>query len=325
MDALIWNGGRNVAMGTAEEPVPGPDGLLFEPELAGICGSDLHGYRGHPGPRRPPLILGHEAVGTVPGRDGRFVVFPLVVCGKCAACLRGEENLCETRGLLGLDRHGVFAERTAVTEDQLVPLPAGVEPLAGTLVEPMAATVAALRYEDVERGQRVAIIGCGPIGLLGVYACRAAGLEVTVAEPLTTRRETAQMLGATESVSDVADLPPGSFDVVLDCAGFDLTWNAGVAAARTGGSVVLIGLGDAVGTMPAADLVRRGVRIRGHYAYARRDFDTCLDILARHELPLDWVSVAPLADGADAFRQLVDEPSEGAKVVLAVAPATVPV
>jgi threonine dehydrogenase-like Zn-dependent dehydrogenase len=85
MDALIWNGGRNVAMGTAEEPVPGPDGLLFEPELAGICGSDLHGYRGHPGPRRPPLILGHEAVGTVPGRDGRFVVFPLVVCGKCAA------------------------------------------------------------------------------------------------------------------------------------------------------------------------------------------------------------------------------------------------
>jgi L-gulonate 5-dehydrogenase len=74
--------------------------VAFDIALAGVCGSDLHPYRGHRGPRTPPLVLGHEAVGTVRGDDGRYVVFPIVSCGACPACLRGEENLCETRGLL---------------------------------------------------------------------------------------------------------------------------------------------------------------------------------------------------------------------------------
>jgi threonine dehydrogenase-like Zn-dependent dehydrogenase len=325
MRALIWRGGRDVGMEEAEDPRPGAGQVIFEPRLAGICGSDLHGYRGHPGPRRPPLILGHEAVGSVAGRDGSFVVFPLVVCGHCAACLRGEENLCATRGLLGLDRPGVFAERTAVDERQVVPLPHGIEPLAATLIEPMAATVAALRYEDLSAGDRVAIIGCGPIGLLGVHVCRAAGLEVTVVEPLERRREAAELLGATQCLAQLSELADGIFDLVLDCAGFDVTWNAAIAATRPGGSVSLIGLGDESGSLPAAALVRRGVRVRGHYAYARRDFDTCLEILEQHLLPLDWVSVAPLADGSDAFRRLVDAPGEQAKIVLDVEIAAVPV
>jgi threonine dehydrogenase-like Zn-dependent dehydrogenase len=324
MRALVWQGGREIGMEEVEDPVLDAGQVIFEPKLAGICGSDLHGYRGHPGPRHPPLILGHEAVGTVAGREGNFVVFPLVVCGQCAACLRGEENLCGTRGLLGLDRPGVFAERTAVSERQLVPLPDGIEPLAAAVIEPMAATVAALRYEDLRPGDRVAIIGCGPIGLLGVHACRAVGLAVTVVEPLDRRRQAAELLGATECLAQLSDLDDGAFDLVLDCAGFQVTWNAAIAATRPGGSVSLIGLGDELGSVPAADLVRRGVRLRGHYAYVRRDFDTCLEILEQYVLPLDWVGVVPLVDGADAFRRLVDAPGEHAKIVLDVQTAAVP-
>jgi L-gulonate 5-dehydrogenase len=115
--------------------------LLFDVGLAGICGSDLHPYRGNPEPRRPPLVLGHEAVGTVAGRPGRFVLFPLVTCGVCHACARGEVQLCERRGLVGLDRHGVLAQRIAVDDDALVPVPDGLDDRLAALVEPLAASV----------------------------------------------------------------------------------------------------------------------------------------------------------------------------------------
>ena len=85
---------------------------MLDVELAGICGSDLHGYRGHPGPRVPPLVLGHEVVGRVDG--DAYAVYPLIGCGECAHCLAGEDNLCASWRLIGMHRQGVFAERVAV-------------------------------------------------------------------------------------------------------------------------------------------------------------------------------------------------------------------
>ncbi|HET9546162.1 MAG TPA: alcohol dehydrogenase catalytic domain-containing protein, partial [Gaiellaceae bacterium] len=179
MRALVWHGGTELSLDELPEPAPGQGQVVFDVEVAGICGSDLHAYRGHPGPRVPPLVLGHEAIGSVEGRAGRFAVFPLVVCGRCAACRRGEENLCAERGLLGLDRQGVFADRVAVREDALVPVPDGVDPRVAVLVEPLAASVSVLRLDRVEEGDRVLVLGGGPIGLLGVWAALRRGAHVT--------------------------------------------------------------------------------------------------------------------------------------------------
>ena len=316
MRALVWHGDDRLELESLPEPATAEGEVLLEVELAGICGSDLHAYRGHPGPRRPPLVLGHEAVGSVPGRENRFVVFPLVVCGTCSACRRGEENLCERRGLLGLDRQGVFAERVPVRADSLVPVPEGLDPQVAVLVEPLATSLSALRVDGVTADDSLLVLGGGPIGLLAVYAAVARGARVTCAEPVDERRALAERLGAATVLADAAEAAVGGADVALDAVGIERTWRAAVDGVRAGGVVALVGLGQAEGAMPTGDLVRRGVTVRGHYAYTRRDFEDSLALLADSPPPVDWVTVLELAEGAEGFRVLVEEPSVATKILL---------
>jgi threonine dehydrogenase-like Zn-dependent dehydrogenase len=318
MKALTWHGGPRLDYG--DQPAPDASGgaVSFNVALAGVCGSDLHPYRGHHGPRTPPLVLGHEAIGTVAGDDARYVVFPIVSCGACAACLRGEENLCATRGLLGLDRQGVFAETVAVNAGTLTPIPPGVSDQAAVLTEPFACAVSALRYAGAAPGQRVLVLGGGPIGLLTVHACAVRGIEAIAVEPVDARRDLARRLGAAQVAASVDDLGPGEVDVAIDAVGIEPTWQAAVARVRAGGSVTVIGLGQAEGVVAVGDMVRRGITMRGHYAYTRADFDAALQTLGEHPPDLEWLTVLPLSEGAEAFRRLVEEPEGTVKALLAV-------
>jgi threonine dehydrogenase-like Zn-dependent dehydrogenase len=314
--ALVWHGERDMALEDLPEPEPTADEVLLDVRLAGICGSDLHPFKGHAGPRRPPLVLGHEVVGTVEGLTGRYAVYPLVVCGSCAACRRGEENLCEKRALLGLHRPGVFAERTAVPRAALHAVPDSLDDAAATLVEPLAVCVGALRPFDLGPGPRVLIVGCGPIGLLAVALASARGAQVTAVEPITARQQLARRLGATEVLDDVAQVEAGTADFALDAVGVEPAWRGAIAGVRSGGTVVLLGLGQADGDMPVADLVRRGVRVQGHFAYSRRDFAEALALLAAGGIATDWLEVMPLGSGAEAFARLADEPDRATKILL---------
>ena len=197
---------------------------MLDVELAGICGSDLHGYRGHPGPRVPPLVLGHEVVGRVDGEP--YAVYPLIGCGECAHCLAGEDNLCATWRLIGMHRPGVFAERVAVPRRSLVPLPDGIDPERAVLVEPLACCVGALAPHGDARS--VAVLGCGPLGLLTVFLAARSGATVTAVDPLSERRAIAERLGAATTADE---LEPGDFDLAVDAAGFEATWRAGLSFA----------------------------------------------------------------------------------------------
>jgi threonine dehydrogenase-like Zn-dependent dehydrogenase len=315
MRALVWQGDDVLKLDELPDPEPGEGEVVLDVEIAGICGSDLHAYRGHPGPRRPPLVLGHEAVGTISGRGGRYAVFPLVVCGRCPACSRGEENLCENRGLLGLDRPGVFADRVVVRDDALVAVPEGLDSRIAVLVEPLATSVSALRLDGVEEGDDVLVLGGGPIGLLAVYACVHLGARAVCVEPIPERRSLAAALGATV-LADTAEVTQGEASVAIDAVGIEATWRAAIAGVRTGGRVALVGLGQAEGPLPAAELVRRGVTLRGHYAYTRRDFEAALVLLAEAPPASDWLTVLALSEGAEGFRRLVHEPHAVTKVLL---------
>jgi threonine dehydrogenase-like Zn-dependent dehydrogenase len=309
MKALVWNGTRDVTFEDIPDPEPAAGETVLEIERAGICGSDLHGYRGHPGPRVPPLVLGHEVVGSVGGAD--YTVYPLIGCGECEHCLAGEDNHCASWRLIGMHRQGVFAERLALPEKCLVPLPDGIDHQHAVLAEPLACCVGALApHADA---QFVAVLGCGPLGLLTVYLARRAGAHVTAVDPLVERRAIAERLGAADTA---AELDAGDFDLVVDAAGFEPTWRAALAGVRSGGTVVMLGLGNAEGTFPMAVLVRRAVTLRGQFAYTRAEFAQAVDVLAEGDLPLDWLQTAPLAEGADAFANLVDHPAQYAKVVL---------
>jgi threonine dehydrogenase-like Zn-dependent dehydrogenase len=111
---------------------------------------------------------------------------------------------------------------------------------------------------------------------------------------------------------------PGSqeADLVVDAAGFAPTWHAAIDAVRTGGQVVVLGLGDSSGVMPMATVVRRAVNLRGQFAYSRADFAQAVEILDEGDLDTTWLTDRDLADGASAFAELVAAPERISKVLL---------
>jgi threonine dehydrogenase-like Zn-dependent dehydrogenase len=311
----MWHGGDRLAVEDVPEPRPGPGEVVVDVELAGICGSDLHPYRGETAARVPPLVLGHEAVARV--ADGsRAAVFPLLACGACGACGRGEPSLCARRVLMGLNRQGVFAERVAVPQDLLVPVPDSLDARDAVLAEPLATAVSVCRREGVGPSSSVLVIGCGSIGLLVVHAAALAGADVTAADPVPERAAEAARLGARRVLPSAADVGPGGADLVIDTVGAQPTWTSGVRAARSGGTVVIVGLAQPAGTMPVGDLVRRGVSVRGHYAYEPGDFAAAIRLLVASPPQLSPVAVLPLARGPEAFERLVTRPGSAVKILL---------
>jgi threonine dehydrogenase-like Zn-dependent dehydrogenase len=203
-----------------------------------------------------------------------------------------------------------------VDEDALVPVPDELDDRLAALVEPLATSVSVLRLARVGPAETVLIIGGGPVGLLGIYATSRLGARVLSVEPLQHRREVALRLGADEVFADAGDVAPGEADLVIDAVGIEPTWRGGIAAVRSGGSVCVVGLGQADGGVPIGELVRRGVTVRGHYAYSRADFEAALALLAAAPPPLDWIDVVGLDQAAEGFRRLVEEPGSVTKVLV---------
>ena len=223
MEALVWLGGDRLVLEDVVSPETNEDETLFRVSLAGICGSDLHAFRGAGGKRIPPLILGHEAVGRVDGDDRLFVVFPLEGCGKCEACAKGQENLCVDRRLLGLDRPGTFAQEVTVPTSSLLAVPDGLSADLAALTEPLATSLALFRGIALDSDTELAVIGCGSIGLLAVYAASQAGCSIVATDPLEERREAALALGATRVTDSAEEFALASADMVIDAVGIEAT------------------------------------------------------------------------------------------------------
>jgi threonine dehydrogenase-like Zn-dependent dehydrogenase len=321
VDALVWHGGPNLTVEQIDPPTPDAGEVVVDIVLAGICGSDLHAYRGHGGKRVPPLVLGHEAVGRIQGESELQALFPLRGCGHCAACARGEENLCNQRRLLGLDRQGTFAQQVAIARDDLMPVPAGVSTAVATLTEPLATAIGTLDGLDLGASSRVGVIGLGPIGLLTVYAALQQGSEVIAVDPAPHRRGHAEALGATQVLPGAEELPRDALDAVVDAVGVSATWSEAVAAVRAGGVVVIVGLGEDTGPMNVGRLVRAGVTVRGTYAYSRAQFKAALQMLGERPPTTTWVECLPLDEGPRAFERLSSVTGTAAKVLLELTPA----
>jgi threonine dehydrogenase-like Zn-dependent dehydrogenase len=140
---------------------------------------------------------------------------------------------------------------------------------------------------------------------------------VTALDPLAERRALATRLGASTVAASVEELEPGSVELVVDAAGFPASWQAALSLAVAGGEVVVLGLGAAEGPFPMAVLVRRGVRMRGQFAYSRDHFAQALAALESESLDIDWCLTQPLSEGAAAFQRLVEEPAQYTKILLA--------
>jgi alcohol dehydrogenase len=137
--ALVYTAPHELVFRDEPDPVAAPGEAVVDVDSIGICGSDLHGYHGKDPRRVPPLILGHEASGTVVvGRDQgrRVAIDPLVTCGHCDDCVAGRTNLCLERQLIGMARPGAFAGFVSIPERNLIPVPKGMPFDHAALMEP---------------------------------------------------------------------------------------------------------------------------------------------------------------------------------------------
>ena len=279
MKALRLHGVGDLRLADEPAPVPGPGEELVGVTAVGICGSDLHWYdesRIGEAVLTQPLVLGHEAAGRIvagPRAGARVALDPQVPCGACETCGAGRGHLCPQVRFLGHSvTDGALRELVAWPAANLVPLPDTIDDVAGAMLEPLGVAIHALGLARVRPGDAVAILGCGPIGLLLIQLARAAGATTILAsDRLPHRVEAARRLGAVATLVDdgaeraiLLDATGGrGVDAAIEIAGEDDAIEAAIALARPAGTVVVAGIpaGDH-STVTASIARRKGLDLR---------------------------------------------------------------
>jgi len=327
MKALVYTATEQIRYQDAEPPHPQADDALVDIQAVGICGSDMHAYRGHDPRRVPPLILGHEAVGRViSGRYAgrRMLLNPLITCGKCAHCRGGRSNLCLHRELIGMRLPGAFAEQVAIAETNLIPVPEDMDPVHAALTEPAATGVhavslAARALPESIHDCRALVMGAGSVGLLAALYLQDQGCEsIRIAETNPLRRNCAAAAGAF-ACFDPPTQPAtlGGHELVIDAVGSGLTRAAACRAVCPGGVIMHIGLLDNEPGIDARRLTLQEITLIGTYTYTQEDFVTSIEKLHVGALgDLAWVERRPLSDGVRAFDDLLHGRCAAPKIVL---------
>lgn len=266
------------------DPLPlGPEDVRVEVACSGICGTDLHVYGGmvFGSASNEPRPFGHEFAGRVVEIGSavttldigeRVTAIPNTPCGKCSLCRAGRGHACQNRGGL---RSGSWAQTVVIREQNVFQLPERVSDRLGALTEPLACAVRAVDRSDLRSGDRVCVVGGGPIGLFVAAVAKASGAStVIVSEPRSYRRDLAGALGVdvvvdptTEDVRSVVfDLTDGlGADVVFEAVGHPKTIESAVGVAAPGATVVVVGVTDAAAqiTISGQELFHRELTIRG--------------------------------------------------------------
>ena len=332
MKAVRLHGVGDLRLADEPDPVAGPGESLVRVDAVGICGSDLHWYDesgiGDAVLTRP-LVLGHEAAGTVvsgPLAGRQVAIDPQVPCGRCEVCAEGRGHLCPQVRFLGHSAtDGALRELIAWPDENLVALPDAISAVEGAMLEPLGVAIHAHGLARTKIGGTVAVLGCGPIGLLLIQVARTAGASLVVAtDRLAHRVEAARALGAVAEVVRggeerlaLMDATGGrGVDASIEIAGDDDAIAAAIALARPASTVVIAGIPAGDTAVIAASVARRkGLDLR----FARRMngvYARAIGLVTSGAVDLDAVVSARFGlEGFDAaFRTAVRR--EGHKVVI---------
>lgn len=327
MKALVYIGPQAIAWDDVPEPQPNNDDVIVDVESVGICGSDMHAYLGHDERRPAPLILGHEAAGTVragPHKGRRVTVNPLVTCMGCQACLSGRTNLCASRQIISMPpRPGAFAEQVAVPMRNLIEVPSEFPLVKAALCEPLACAWHAVRLAARVSAislpmSRSLVIGGGPIGVGAALSLGASGVgDISVIDPNPLRRAALEQIGGFNISSSADESGKRDFDIVIDAYGGESSRAVASRAVRAGGVIVNVGLASATGGLDVRRMTLQEVTAIGSYCYTMTDFaDTFAAMIAGRLGTLDWFEQRPLADGAQAFSEIRVGHNVASKIIL---------
>jgi (R,R)-butanediol dehydrogenase/meso-butanediol dehydrogenase/diacetyl reductase len=344
MRAAVFHGPGDLRLESVAEPEPGPGDVKLRVLYNGICGSDLHEFYDGPVTTRTtphpltgvknPVILGHELCGEVVScgdgitdlaRGDLVAVEPLETCGSCTWCSVGQYNHCPILALHGYNRAGGgLAEFTVVRRSMAHRLPAGLTPMQGALIEPLAIAWHTANRCRLAAGQTVAVHGAGPIGIGVCLTLKQRGVEFIVVDPSPLRRAVLERLGAR------ATLDPGACDPVaairdltggrgahasVDAAGVPAAFRAMLHGTRVDGTAVVVAIHHVPVVVPPFDLLMPEVNLTG-VAMSVRAFPSVIAAMSRGDYPLEgWVETIPFEDvltrGLERLRR-----QEGLKILV---------
>jgi 6-hydroxycyclohex-1-ene-1-carbonyl-CoA dehydrogenase len=330
MRAAVYAGnGKPLTIVDVPAPGPNPGEVVIRVAACGLCHTDLH-YLDHGVPtfKAPPIILGHEAAGTifelgqgvVGLKTGDRVLAPSVwACGHCRFCRAGRENLCSDLVMPGNHRDGAFAEYLAVPAKELIPLPASI-PLEQACV---IADAVSTPYHAVKRrgrvtvGDTVAVVGCGGVGLNVVQCAAVAGATVIAVDLNDARLELATRLGArfvinpkaSERVDkEVRQLTDGGVDVAFEVVGSPKTIDLAFSLIRKGGRLVVIGFCHEPVPINAGKLMFYELELAGSLGCGAGEYPEIVSLVEAGRIKLDPIVSGTLPldrinDGFDRLRR----------------------
>jgi len=303
MKILQFNGPWQFSVEEASTPLFGPEEVLIRSDAVGICGSDVHGFTGESGRRKPGMVMGHEAAGTVvkaganveslyPG--DRVAVYPTLGCGICHHCLAGMEHICPDKRVLGVNagRWGAMAEFFTCHQRQAFRLDSGIDPAIGLFAEPLAVALHAVNLMNPAKSAILAIVGAGTIGLALVLVLRDLGFEsIFVLDIIEEKLELARTFGA-KTIYAVGDQPAQVIadetggrraNCVFEAVGVAATVRTAYDLCDSGGTVVLIGNRAKEFTLPLQGVTSNETTLRGSYGFSRIEFEKAVHLASKKE------------------------------------------
>jgi alcohol dehydrogenase, propanol-preferring len=302
------------------DPELDPGEVLVRVAACGLCHTDLH-YIDHgvKTGKRPPLILGHEATGTIVavGRDagpletGARVLLPAVLpCGRCSLCRAGRENICEHLRMFGNDIDGAFAEYVKAPAKDVFVLPDEIPLVEGCIIADAVTTPyhAVTRRAEVRPGDAVVVYGCGGVGLNVVQFARLAGGTVIAVDTSDEKLEYARRLGASVAlnpqqapggVAKAVRKLTGGADIAIEAIGNPVTMQEAFATLRSGGRLVVVGYSDHDVGLGAGRLMYREMEVRGSLGCRPVDYPRVIELVRQGR-----VQVAPLVTARFSLEEI---------------------
>eukprot|EP01116_Phalansterium_solitarium_P020548 TRINITY_DN6105_c0_g1_i1.p1 TRINITY_DN6105_c0_g1~~TRINITY_DN6105_c0_g1_i1.p1 ORF type:complete len:351 (-),score=110.91 TRINITY_DN6105_c0_g1_i1:131-1183(-) len=315
--AAVLHGINDIRLEERPGPVPKPHEVVIAPKTVGICGSDVHYWtHGRIGDFvvKAPMVLGHETSGKIVAvgsavtslkAGDRVTIEPGVPCGSCEYCKTGRYNLCLDMVFMATPPYdGSLSNFVAHSAAFCYKLPDHVSYDEAALCEPLSVGIHACTRAGVSIGSRVLVLGAGPIGLVCILAARAAGASVVVAVDMQQNRlDIAKKLGANATFLATQDIAAeiarggfGPIDITIECSGAEPAIRSAIRTTKSGGVVVLVGLGPSEIKLPIVDAAVREVDIRGIFRYANC-YPKALALIASGQ-----VDVKPLITHRFAFQ-----------------------
>jgi L-iditol 2-dehydrogenase len=336
MKALVYEAPWQMPLRQIDLPEPNPEDVVISVRAVGICGSDVHGFMGTTGRRKPPIVMGHEFSGMITAAGNQVITYkvgdrvvgqPLLPCGTCDNCQAGLWNICVNRSGLGMNLNGAYAEAVRVPQQLLYRLPEALSWEQGAMVEPLAVAMHAVNLTPLKLMATVVIIGAGTIGLLTLLAARLRGAGKIIVTDLSPHRlEMAQRLGAVVTVN-VAEQDPIAVvkeqtnglgaDAVIEAVGITATVKQSLAVVRTGGHITWIGNSQPEVELNMQQVVTRELTISGAYGF-NKEFAHSLEAIRSGKIDITPLieKIAPLDDGPQLFQALASGQLDAVKVIL---------